>query len=81
MEYRTVAGVWYEAVMIRGYGARLDGNFSNKREAKAAIKASKEKQKAAGYKPSEYFIVMCSCVRMIDKNGDTISETIVKTRV
>ena len=81
MKLQTVASTWYEAVMVKGYGCRLDGCYDNKREAQKAIKEYKARVVERGYKADEYFILMCNCIRMFDENGDTVSETITKTRV
>ena len=81
MNLRTVASTWYEAVMVGGYGCKLYGTYDNKREAQKAIKTSNEKAVQQGYKADDYFIMMCSCVRMIEDNGDVVSETITKARV
>lgn len=81
MELRTIASTWYEAVMIGGYGCKLSGTYDNKREVQKAIKASNERAVEQGYKADKYFIMMCSCVRMVEDNGDVVSETITRIRV
>lgn len=81
MELRTVASTWYEVVFARSYGAKLDNTFYSKREAQKAIKEYKERQVQRGNKPSECFILLCNVVRMMDDNGDTVSETVTKVRV
>lgn len=81
MELRTVARTWYEVVFVQSYGAKLDNTFYSKREAQKEIKEYKERQVQRGNKPSECFILMCNVVRMMDDNGDTVSETVTKVRV
>lgn len=81
MELRTVASTWYEAVMIGGYGCKLSGTYDSKRETQKAIKESNARAVERGYKADSYFIVMCSCVRMVEDNGDVVSETITRVRV
>lgn len=78
---KTVCGTWYEAMMVRGWGCRLNGTFNSKREAAKAIKESRAKEVENGYKASEYFIVFCNVTRMLDENGDVIMETVTKARV
>lgn len=81
MELRTVASTWYEAVMVGGYGCKLCGNYDNKRDAQKAIKESSAKAVERGYKADKYYVMMCNCVRMIEDNGDVVSETITRVRV
>lgn len=81
MNLRTVASTWYEAVQIGGYGCRLNGTYESKREVQKAIKEANVRAKDWGYKEEEYNIMLCHCVRMIEDNGDVVSETITKVRV
>jgi hypothetical protein len=81
MDLRTVSSTWYEAVMVKGYGAKLDGQYNNKRDAAKAISNCIARVIERGYKPDEYFVMMCTCIRMIDSNGDVVSETIARVRV
>ena len=78
---KTVRATWYEAWIKKGYGSKLSDRYSNQREAKSAIKKSIEKQKEAGYKPIEYYIMIADYIRTYDENGDTISETTTYARV
>lgn len=80
MKLRTVASTWYEVVFVQSYGAKLENTFYNKREAQKAIKEFKERQVQRGNKPSECFILLCNIVRLIDDNGDVVSETVTKVR-
>lgn len=81
MDFRTITSTWYEVVMVGGYGCKLPGLYNSKREAQKAIKVSNEKAVQQGYEEDKYFIMMCSCVRMIEDNGDVVSETIARVRV
>lgn len=81
MELRTVCNTWYEAIMAHGYGCKLYGTWDNKREAQQAIKEANDRAVERGYKADEYYIMLCNVVRMIDDNGDVVSETITKARV
>jgi hypothetical protein len=76
-----MASAWYEAIMVGGRGCKLSGTYDSQREAQKAIKEANAKAVECGYKADEYFIVLCSIVRMIDDNGDMVSETITKARV
>lgn len=81
MELRTVCNTWYEAIMVHGYGCKLYGTWDNKKEAYQAIKEANDRAVERGYKADEYYIMLCNLVRMIDDNGDVVSETITKARV
>lgn len=81
MDLRTIASTWYEAVMVGGYNCKLSGVYDNKREAQKAIKISIENALQQGHKEDKYFIMMCNCIRMIEDNGDIVSETITRVRV
>ena len=81
MNLRTVTSTWYEAVMVGGYGCKLNRTYDNKRDVQKAIKESNARAVERGYKADNYFIMMCSCVRMIEDNGDVVSETITRVRV
>ena len=81
MNLRAVSSTWYEAVMVKGYGAKLDGKYDNKRAAAKAIAECIARVIERGYKPDEYYVMMCTCIRMIDDQGDTISETITRIMV
>lgn len=81
MNLQAIANTWYEAVMVRGYGCKLDGTYYNKREVQKAIKDANARAVERGYKADEYFILLCNCVRLIDDNGDVVSGTITKVRV
>lgn len=78
---RTVRATWYEAWVKKGYGAKLPGPHPNQKEAKTAIEKAIEKQKEAGYKPDEYYIMIADYICTYDENGDTISETTTYARV
>lgn len=78
---KTIRASWYEVWLKKSYGAKLPGPHHNQREAKTAIKKAIEKQKEAGYKPDEFFIMIADCIRTYDENGDTISETTTYARV
>lgn len=78
---KIVRDTWYEAWIKKGYGAKLTDRYSNQREAKSAIKNAIEKQKSAGYKPCEYYLMIADFIRIYDENGDTISETTTYARV
>lgn len=78
---RTINSTWYEAVMVGGYGCKLSERFNSARDAKREIKKAYEREKAAGYKPSEYFVVMVNVISTIDENGDLVSKTMVETRI
>lgn len=81
MDLKTVASTWYEAVMVKGYGAKLDGQYDNKRAAAKAIAECVARVIERGYKPDEYYVVMCTCTRTIDNNCDVVSETVTRVRV
>lgn len=78
---RTVISTWYEAVMIRGFGAKLADTFNSMEEVALAIKKGTEREIEMGYKPSRYFIVRCDMARIVDGDGDVVSETITRVRM
>lgn len=78
----TVASTWYEAFMNGGYGScKMDGTYRSKREVESAIKAANIRQKEAGYKPDEYYIMLCNSVCVYDSVGNVVSETVTRARV
>lgn len=81
MELRNVSSEWYEAVMIGGYGCKLYGTYNSKAETEIAVKEANNRAVERGYKADKYFIMRCSCVRLIEDNGDVVSETTTRTRV
>lgn len=81
MSLRTVSSTWYEVVQVGGYGCKLCGTYNNKREALKDIKEVNERAAAQGYKVENYYIMMCICVRMIEDNGDVVSESTTRVRV
>lgn len=78
---RTVTSTWYEAVMVRGFGAKLADTFNSMEEVALAIKKGTEREIEMGYKPSRYFIVRCDMARIVDGDGDVVSETITRVRM
>ena len=78
---RTVTSTRYEAVMIRGFGAKLADTFNSMEEVALAIKKGTEREIEMGYKPSRYFIVRCDMARIVDGDGDVVSETITRVRM
>lgn len=78
---RTVTSTWYEAVMVRGFGAKLADTFNSMEEVALAIKKGTEREIEMGYKPSRYFIVRCDMARIVDDDGDVVSETITRVRM
>ena len=78
---RTVTSTWYEAVMARGFGAKLADTFNSMEEVALAIKKGTEREIEMGYKPSRYFIVSCDMARIVDGEGDVVSETITRVRM
>lgn len=80
MHLRSIASTWYEAVMVNSYGAKLENTYYTKRDIQKAIKETNQREVERGYNASEYFILLCNCVRLIDDNGDVVSETITKVR-
>lgn len=78
---RTVTSTWYEAVMVRGFGAKLADTFNSMEEVALAIKKVTDREIEMGYKPSRYFIVRCDIVRIFDDNGDVVSETVTRVRM
>ena len=81
MELRTVCSTWYEAIQIRAFGCKLSNTYSSKREAQKAITETNINAVKQGYQPDEYYIMLCNLVRMIDDNGDVVSETVTRVRV
>lgn len=78
---RTVTSTWYEAMMVRGFGAKLADTFNSMEEVTLAIKKVTDREIEMGYKPSRYFIVRCDMTRIIDDNGDVVSETVARVRM
>lgn len=78
---KTITSTWYEAVMVKGFGCTLADHYSTKEEADKAIIEANNKETAAGYKPSNYYIMNCAITRALDENGDVVFETIVKAKV
>ena len=78
---RTVTSTWYEAVMVRGFGAKLADTFNSMEEVALAIKKATDREIEMGYKPSRYFIVRCDMARIVDDNGDVVSETVTRVRM
>ena len=78
---RTVTSTWYEAVMARGFDAKLADTFNSMEEVALAIKKGTEREIEMGYKPSRYFIMRCDMARIVDDNGDVVSETITRVRM
>ncbi len=78
---RVGRGSWYEIWIKKSHGAKLDGTFTSVAKAKKKIKETVEKQKSLGYKPDEFFIMICDAIYLVDENGDTISETTTYARV
>lgn len=78
---RTVTSTWYEAVMVRGFGAKLADTFNSMEEVTLAIKKGTEREIEMGYKPSRYFIVRCNMARIVDGDGDVVSETVMRVRM
>lgn len=76
-----VTSTWYEAVMVRGFGAKLADTFNSMEEVALAIKKVTDREIEMGYKPSRYFIVRCDIVRIFDDNGDVVSETVTRVRM
>lgn len=77
----TGTSTWYEAVMVRGFGAKLADTFNSMEEVALAIKKATDREIEMGYKPSRYFIVRCDMARIVDDNGDVVSETITRVRM
>lgn len=78
---RTITSTWYEAVMVRGFGAKLADTFNSMEEVALVIKKGTEREIEIGYKPSRYFIVRCDMARIVDGDGDVVSETITRVRM
>ena len=81
MDLRTVTGIWYEIALVNGHGAKLDKDYASKQAAERAIMETNLKAMQHGYGPSKYYIMYCTIVRLMEDNGDVVSETITKTRV
>lgn len=80
MEIKNYNSVWYEAIMKRGYGAKLCDMYETKEDAEKGIEKSNKRAVLKGYEPTEYYIIRCERVAMLDIHGDIISETMLKTR-
>lgn len=78
---RTVTITWYEAMMVRGFGAKLADTFNSMEEVTLAIKKVTEREIEMDCEPSRYFIVRCDIVRIFDDNGDVVSETVTRVRM
>lgn len=81
MKLRTITSTWYEAVQIGGFGCKLKNTYASKRETQKAIAEANIRAIERGYGPDEYHIVLCTIVRLIEDNGDVVSETITRVRV
>lgn len=81
MKLRAITDNWYEAVQVGGYGCKLNNTYASKREAQKAIAEANLRVIERGYGADEYYIMYCSIVRLIEDNGDVVSETITRVRV
>jgi hypothetical protein len=80
MELRTINSTWYEVVYVGGYGAKLDHSFATMRDAQKAILIEQAKALECNRAPVKYHIMHCVICRMVEDNGDVVSETIIRTR-
>lgn len=80
MKLMTTTSTMYEAVQTNTYGSvKLPECYHTKRDARTAIKESRESQLAQGYEPDDYYIVLVTCVRTIDTDSrNVISETVTR---
>lgn len=78
---RRIINTWYEAVMVRGFGAKLADTFNNMEEVALAIKKVTDREIEMDCEPSRYFIVRCDMARIVDDNGDVVSETVTRVRM
>lgn len=81
MSYRTIDSTWYEAVMEGGFGAKLANTYDSKFKALRAIAETNKRVEARGYKTDKYFVVLCHVIRVVDDNGDLVSEVVTRERV
>lgn len=81
MELRTITSAWYEVVYVGGYGCKLKNTYASKKDALKAAMEANIRSIENGYGPSKYYIMYCTIVRLIEDNGDVVSETITRTRV
>jgi hypothetical protein len=81
MELRTITSTWYEIVLVGGYGAKLNNSYASKQAAEKAAIETNLRAVQNGYGPSKYYIMYCTIVRLMEDNGDCVSETITRTRV
>lgn len=81
MELRTITSTWYEVVLVGGYGAKLEKTYATQKDANQAATETNMRAIDNGYGPSKYYIMYCTIVRLIEDNGDVVSETITRTRV
>ena len=81
MELRTITSNWYEVVLVGGYGAKLENSYASKHAADNAAIEANLRAVQHGYGPSKYYIMYCTIVRLLEDNGDVVSETITRTRV
>lgn len=81
MELRSISSEWYEAYIVGSHGSKMPGSYDTRMQAEVAVKEAKNRAVEFGRKPYDYFIVRCTCVKLIEDNGDIVSETITRARV
>ena len=72
---RIISNTYYEVAAPNGFSWRLDGHYQTADEALEAGKASDERQKALGYKPTPWIVTKTMWSRTLDDNDVLISES------
>lgn len=71
----------YQVNLKGGYGARLSETFNTFEEALDAIEETTRQQITDGYTPDEYYVTLYVYTKVVDDNGDIISESSTTTRI
>ncbi len=78
---KTTTQITYEVYLKGWHGAKLAETFTAQDEAVQAIKEARQQQIDAGYKPDNYYIVLCMHTITRDDDGDMISESTTRCRL
>lgn len=81
MSVRQIISTWYEAVMVGGYGCKLLNTYNSKEEALKDIEETNKRVVERGYRADEYYVMRCHCVKLVEDNGDVITEVVTREKV